>query len=120
MANGQSQIAGVPPGVTLEPVPQNNTQAGTDASIQGVPAGVTMPADVAARHARSREGRDIQPSSQSFPTSVATGYAKEAVKTLEGVVNLANKALPSSLQIPTSEAAINQILPEGAERQKAL
>jgi hypothetical protein len=84
-------------------------------------AGETMPADVAARHARSREGKDIgPPSSPSFPTSVATGYAKEAVKTLEGVGNLANKALPNSFQIPTSEASINQILPEGAERQKAL
>src|SRR6266404_1675664 len=75
MSNDQPQIQGVPPGVTLEPVQQSSTPA-----IQGVPAGVTLEpiqsstavgtvggqpfdpssgqsyADVAARHARSRQG----------------------------------------------------------------
>lgn len=83
-------------------------------------AGEVLPADVAARHARSREGRDMGTPSTNFGTSMATGYAKEATKTLEGLGDLANKVLPSSLQIPTSEASINQILPEGSERQKAL
>src|SRR5690242_1401087 len=44
MANGQSQIQGVPPGVTLEPIPQTGAQpSGADTSnIQGVPPGVTL------------------------------------------------------------------------------
>src|SRR5207247_1248036 len=49
-----------------------------------------------------------------------TGVGKEAVSTVSGLANLANKALPSSVQIPTEQSQIARTLPEGPLKQQQL
>lgn len=133
----QPQIQGVPPGVTLEPVQPSSTP-----SIQGVPAGVTlepiqqqtqpmvtnsagetMPADVAARHALTRQGKTDAPvdlGQYQGVSEIGHGFIKEAARTGEGVANLINKVLPRSMEIPTAESTINRVFPEPGGLQKLI
>jgi hypothetical protein len=128
-----TQIQGLPPGAILKPI---QAQAPEASSIEGLPpgavlkpisqpmvtnsAGETMPADIAARHALTREGQDSSPQPQDARAASAEGAGKEAYKTVQGVGNLVNKVLPSSLQLPTEESKITSTLPEGPERQRLL
>lgn len=101
------------------PIPQGATIAPIQSTVTNS-AGETMPADVAARHARSREGKAYDNTPQDARAGIAVGAGKEIAKTVEGAGNLINKVLPSSLELPTNESEINRIFPEGAEKQKQL
>src|SRR5665213_2850523 len=101
MTNGQSQISGVPAGITLDPEPQapSSTPAGVPPGITldaaGVPPGITLdpetPSDVAARHARG-----VNPSavgSPNAPAGFAGGFVKPMAEAATGAVNLVGKGV---------------------------
>src|SRR6267154_1361967 len=120
-----TQIQGLPPGAILKPI---QTQTPDTSSIEGLPAGAvlkpisqpmvtnsvgeTMPADVAVRHAKTREGKSLSTPEVTGPWAstakignfvedAVTGVGKEGLKTVQGVTALANKALPAGMRIPT-------------------
>src|SRR5437773_6181030 len=115
-----------------QPIPQTQSAPLFDMSkaqpIQGASqqTGEVLPADVAARHARSvadarsRGLRTDLPDDEDFMDKLRTGVGKEAVSTVSGLANLANKALPSSVQIPTEQSQIARTLPEGPLKQQQL
>ncbi len=87
----------------------------------------TLPPDVAARHARANEGKYTpqelaaiqygrehpnESESDDFGDQLRVGIGKAGVSTVSGLANLANKVLPSSLQIPTEQHKIESGFPE--------
>lgn len=66
----------------------------------------SLPADVAARHARSRTGTEAQVGTPEAPVGetgmrgFATGVGKGEAQTIAGAESLVNKALPNSMQLP--------------------
>ena len=121
-----------PPEIDLSAglVPKQSSSAGIDLSAGLVPKGPqtgdVLPPDVAARHARSvadaraRGLRTDLPDQEDFMDKVRTGVGKTAVESASGLANLANKVLPSSLQIPTEQHTIETTLPAGPVREQAL
>jgi hypothetical protein len=136
-----TQIQGLPPGAILKPIQVQTPDA---SSIEGLPAGAvlkpisqpmvtnsageTMPADVAARHALTREGKNFnRPDAATgtpwestarigtFVTDAVMGMGKQGLKTIQGGVALANRAAKAlnpldsptnpTPQIPTPAAA---------------
>jgi hypothetical protein len=83
MAGEQSQIQGVPAGVTLEPVPQNSDANG----ISGVPAGVTL-------EAVPSQSQTQQPDLGRFQgySELGQGFIKGAKETARTVVGAADSA----------------------------
>src|SRR5258708_27209567 len=113
-----TQIQGLPPGAILKPIQAQTPDA---SSIEGLPAGAvlkpisqpmvtnsageTMPADVAARHALTREGKNFNTPDAATGTpwestakignavtDAVMGAGKEGLKTIQGGGALANRA----------------------------
>lgn len=97
------------------PIPEGATIGQPSQSL----GDANLPPDVAARHARSREGTQAQVGTDEAPIGetglrgVATGAAKQEMRTIAGVGNLANKVLPDSLQIPTPQVEDTVGMAEG-------
>src|SRR5712671_6304690 len=85
MAGEQSQIQGVPPGVTLEPVQSDNASG-----ISGVPAGVTLEAVPA----QSQIGPPNQPEGMAGRfgaySQLGEGVLKGGKETAQGVASAIN------------------------------
>lgn len=122
-----------PQGVTLDMSKSTPLPAAAPAGVtldmsksQSLPNAAQSPEEVAARHARSvadARGRGLRtdlPDQEDFMDKVRTGAGKEGVATASGLANLANKVLPSVIQIPTEQHTIETTLPEGPEKQRAL
>lgn len=71
------------------------------------PIGATLPADVAARHARANAGKvgmptaaEEQAQQPGVGQNIAEGAGKSAAQGIQGATKLANKVLPNAAQIP--------------------